>query len=91
MVENKTNRRTCMDTCMLPMCPMKIEWQAFYDISSSRTTWKNLSDPSLIEQTQLKRNSPHPSVLLELLIKNLMPNPTSTTRFAYKYTCSLTM
>ena len=46
MAENTTDRGTCVDMCMLPMRPMQIKRQMFYDISSSSGTWKNPSGSS---------------------------------------------
>ena len=51
---------------------------------------KNLSSSFSIERTQHNGKHLHPSISSEPLIEDEEPNPTSTPKYVYKYTCSLT-
>ena len=90
MVEIKCDRWTLMDTWTHLERQMKIKRQAFHGVSSSRETWRNLSDSSSIEKMWFKRNDLHPSIPSEPLIEDETPNPMVMPKFTYLYTCSST-
>ena len=50
----------------------------------------HLGAPFQIERTRLNHDDSHLGVSFELLIKDEMPNPMATPKFAYLYVCSLT-
>ena len=55
---------------MHPEHQMKIKLQAFHDVSSSRTMWRNINGSSSIEQMQFKCNDSHPSISSESVIED---------------------
>ena len=65
---------------------MKIKRRTLSNASSSRTTRKNMSVPSLMKRMRLNGNNKHPSVSSEPLIEDEELNPKAMPNLAYKYT-----